>query len=77
DRAFRNFQETFPILIALALALHLTDRGEGLLPLAGAALYVASRILFVLLYAMGSRLRSLVWGLSFFALLMLFAGLFI
>ncbi len=76
DRAFRNFQETFPILIALALALHLSDRGEGVLPLAGAALYIASRILFVVLYALGSRLRSLVWGVSFLALLLMFAGLF-
>jgi len=76
DRAFRNLMETFPAFAALALALVMTGRNGGLGATA-AEVWVAARILYVLLYFVQiPYLRSLVWFVSIFALVAMLVRLF-
>jgi uncharacterized MAPEG superfamily protein len=76
DRAFRNLMETFPVFVALALALVVTGRNGGLGATA-AEVWVAVRILYVPLYFIQiPYLRSLVWFVSMFALVAMLVRLF-
>ena len=77
QRAFVNYQETFPLFAAAMLAAHVGDR-TGDLTLWGGWLYVAARALFLPLYAFHSGLlRSLAWFVSIFGLLLVIAALFV
>lgn len=75
-RAQENFKETFPFFAALILAVILMGR-HNMLSVAGAELYVAARLLYLPLYAMGVPvLRTLVWLASIIGILALLACLF-
>src|SRR5690606_20102501 len=64
QRSFANVMETFPLFAAAVLACAIMDR-LGALTLWGSALYVASRALFVPLYATGvAVVRTIVWLLG-------------
>lgn len=75
DRAQRNFMETFPIFAAAALMVdHLHVTGE--LSQWGAAVYVAGRIAFLPLYAMGVPwLRTFSWNAATLGLVLVIAQL--
>ena len=76
DRAFRNLMETFPVFVALALALVVTGRNGGLGATA-AEVWVVARILYVPLYLIQIPFaRSLVWFVSIFALVAMLVRLF-
>jgi len=77
DRALRNFLETYPAFIALALGLAVTGKVGGI-GAAGAMLWLAARVVYVFLYAAGvSLLRTLVWMVSLAGLLMMLVNLFV
>jgi uncharacterized MAPEG superfamily protein len=62
DRAQRNFLETFPIFVAAILMVHLLGKA-GVWSEVGAVLYLAGRVLFLPLYAMGVPwLRTFSWN---------------
>jgi uncharacterized MAPEG superfamily protein len=76
DRAFRNFQETFPLFAAAVLAAVLMGK-TGELTLWGAGLYVACRAIYVPIYAAGiPRIRSLVWAISLVGLILVIVAMF-
>ncbi len=63
-RAQVNFLETFPVFVAAVLVIHLAGI-SGDFSRGGALLYVASRIVYLPLYAMGVPwLRSLAWDIA-------------
>ena len=75
ERAFSNFKETYPVFIALALALAVTGRsgGEGDI---GAWLWFGARIVYIPLYLAGVPwLRSLAFGVSAVGLVMMLVRL--
>ena len=75
-RAQWNFLETFPLLAACVVIVHLADRA-GSLSHWGGLLYLAGRILFLPLYAMGVPwLRTLSWNLAILGLVLVGAQVF-
>lgn len=77
DRAFKNFQETFPFFVAAIFAAYLVAK-TGPLTLWGAVLYVVARALYVPLYAAGiSGVRTLVWLVSLVGVGMIVAAIFL
>jgi uncharacterized MAPEG superfamily protein len=65
DRAQRNFLETFAIFASAVLLLGLLDRWGGWLSEIGAAVYLAGRIVFLPLYAVGVPwLRTFSWNIA-------------
>lgn len=74
-RALRNFLETYPAFIALALALVVTGKAGGL-GATGAWLWLLARVLYVALYAAGIPLvRTLVWAASIVGLVLMLVRL--
>lgn len=74
-RALDNFLETYPAFIALALALEISGKG-GEVGIIGAWVWLASRIAFVALYVAGVPvLRSIVWFVSLFGLILMLVRL--
>lgn len=74
-RAQANLYETLPLFIAAVLGLHALDISTPTTVL-GAQLWFWGRVAYVPLYGFGVRmLRSLVWIVSFFGLVMLIAAL--
>lgn len=70
-RALANFCETFPLFAALALAVVLAGQ-DGSVSQWGAGLYLAGRVLYLPLYALGVPLvRSLAWNVSAAGILLL------
>jgi uncharacterized MAPEG superfamily protein len=77
QRSFANFIETFPLFAAAVLACAAMDR-FGALTLWGSGLYVASRALFVPLYATGvAGVRTVVWIIGLIGLLMVVSAIFL
>lgn len=77
ERALKNYLETFPALVGLALALALLDKTGGL-GAAGAWVWLAARIGYVPLYLLGiPYIRSLVWTVSAVGLFLMFVALFL
>jgi uncharacterized MAPEG superfamily protein len=76
DRAFANFKETFPFFAVAVLMTALLGRHNNL-TVWGAQLYLAARILYLPLYAIGVPvLRTLVWIASAVGIAMLMSALF-
>lgn len=73
ERAQRNFMETFPVFAAAVLiAEQLSATGE--FSQWGAALYIAGRVLFLPLYAMGVPwLRTFSWNAATLGLVLVMA----
>jgi uncharacterized MAPEG superfamily protein len=77
DRAFKNFMETFPFFAAAVLTAYLAGR-LGSLTLWGSGAYVASRALYVPIYAAGiPLLRTLVWFVGVIGICMIVAAIFL
>lgn len=76
SRALRNFQETYPLFIALVAAVQLAGAGDQLTAW-GAILYLVGRLVYLPLYITGvSPLRSAAWAVSIVGLAMMFVGVF-
>ncbi len=70
-RALRNMLETFPIFVALALALVVSNKAGGLAA-TGAILWFWARVAYVPIYLAGIPvLRTIVWGASVAGLVMM------
>lgn len=64
DRAHRNFLETFPLFLACVFLVQATD-GAGALSQWGGAIYLAGRIAYLPLYALGVPwLRTFAWNIA-------------
>jgi uncharacterized MAPEG superfamily protein len=75
-RALGNFLETFPLFAAALIACVLAGK-LGPLTYYGAALYVASRALYVPLYASGApMIRTPVWMASIVGIVMIIVAFF-
>lgn len=75
DRALRNFLETYPAFIALAVALVFTGKTGGIAE-TGAIIWLVARIVYVVLYAAGvPMVRSVIWFVSLVGLAMMFIRL--
>ncbi len=71
ERALRNFLETYPAFVALALALAVSDRTGGI-GATGALLWFVARIAYIPLYLFGvPYVRSLAWLASLIGLLLM------
>ena len=71
ERALKNFQETYPVFIALALGLAVTDRTGGIGAI-GAWLWFGARIAYIPMYLFGIKyVRSLCWTASILGLLLM------
>ncbi len=70
-RALHNLLETYPAFIALVLALAVTGKTGGL-GAAGAWLWLAARVIYIVLYATGIPVvRTLVWTASILGLVLM------
>lgn len=77
DRAFDNFNETFPIYASAVLAAALASK-LGALTLWGSVLYLTGRALYVPLYAAGvPYARTAVWQIATIGIVMIGAALFV
>ena len=71
ERALRNYLETFPAFVALALLIAIADRSSDL-SANGAALYLWARVAYIPAYASGIPLvRSVAWFASMGGLVMM------
>jgi uncharacterized MAPEG superfamily protein len=67
-RAQKNLYETLPLFAAAVLIAHVADR-DGALTLWGSSLFLAARVVYLPLYALGIPfIRSMVWLVSLFGL---------
>lgn len=78
DRAFRNFQETFPFFAAAVLACAFAGKLGTELTIWGAWAFVIGRAAYVPLYAIGvgGGVRTLAWAVAMVGLFMTIAALF-
>lgn len=75
QRAQQNLFETLPLFAAAVLIAHVAGR-NGELTFWGAALYLAARVLYVPHYAAGIPIiRSLVWSVGLFGLILILAAI--
>jgi len=75
ERALKNFLETWPAFVVLALVAHLADRNDPLV-FWGAMLWYTSRLAYLPLYLGGVfMIRSLVWCVSAIGLFLMFVGI--
>lgn len=72
ERALKNFLETWPAFIVLALVANFADPGDPVV-FWGAIVWYAARIAYLPLYLFGIyMIRSLVWCVSAIGLAMMF-----
>ena len=77
ERAFANFRETFPFFVAVVIGAYLAAQ-LSYVTLYATITYVVARAIYLPLYAFGVPYwRSLVWGVSFIAILVILAALFL
>jgi uncharacterized MAPEG superfamily protein len=70
-RGLRNFLETYPAFIALALALAVTGKHGGL-GATGALIWFWARVIYVPIFAAGiAGIRTAVWTVSMIGLLLM------
>ncbi|MEA2758104.1 MAG: hypothetical protein QOH65_717 [Methylobacteriaceae bacterium] len=75
SRALRNLLETYPVFVGLALALVLSGKTGGVGEI-GAEIYLAARVLYLIVYAAGvSVVRTLLWAASIVGLIMMLVRL--
>jgi uncharacterized MAPEG superfamily protein len=75
DRASRNFLETFPFFVAAVLAVVLQGSTSAHTAL-GTELYFWARVVYLPVYLIGiPYVRTLVWGVSIWGLVMLLSAL--
>jgi uncharacterized MAPEG superfamily protein len=75
ERAFRNFMETFPFFAACVLIVTLTGR-HNWATVWGAQIYLAARIVYVVLYALGvPGLRTLVWLIATLSIILMLTSI--
>ena len=71
DRALKNLLETYPAFIAIVVALVVTGKTGGLAA-TGAWLWLAARVVYLVLYAAGIPvLRTLIWAASIIGLILM------
>ena len=76
ERAFRNMLETFPIFVALAIAVVVAGIDNGTTAF-GSVLYVIARALYLPAYVVHiPLLRSSVWGVALLGIILTGAPLF-
>ena len=76
ERALANFQETYPVFIALALALAVTGRSGGHAA-TGAWIWLGARVVYLPLYVLGvPYVRTLCFGVACAGLVMMALRLF-
>jgi uncharacterized MAPEG superfamily protein len=74
-RALRNFQETYPVFIALSVVAIFTGHSGALLSW-GTGLWFWSRIVYLPAYLLGfSPYRSWIWTVSAIGLVLMFVSL--
>jgi uncharacterized MAPEG superfamily protein len=74
ERALRNFCETYPVFVALAVVVGFGGRADGLTQW-GSQLYFWARWVYLPLYIFGvPYMRSLVWLVSALGLALMFFG---
>jgi uncharacterized MAPEG superfamily protein len=74
-RALDNLLETYPAFVALALGLVVARKTGGAGEI-GAEIYVAARVLYLIIYAAGvSVVRTLFWAISMIGLVMMLVRL--
>jgi uncharacterized MAPEG superfamily protein len=77
ERALKNYLETFPALVGLALALAALSKTGGL-GTTGAWIWLFARIVYIPLYLGGiPYIRTLVWTVSALGLTLMFVALFL
>jgi uncharacterized MAPEG superfamily protein len=76
-RAQANYQETFPVVAVLLLALVVTGKTSDLTS-AAAWVWLGARVVYLPLYWAGvPKVRTLVWGVALLALLVLLTSLLV
>ena len=77
DRAFKNFQETFPFFIGAVVVVQMLSKNSSMTIL-GAQLYLYARVVYVPVYAFGIPVvRTLIWLVSMVGIgMLLWAGCF-
>jgi uncharacterized MAPEG superfamily protein len=74
ERALRNFLETWPAFVVLALVAHLATPGDALV-LWGGVIWLSGRLVYLPLYLAGVfGLRSFVWLGATAGLFLMFIG---
>lgn len=74
ERARRNFMETYPFFVAIVIAGALIDR-HNLATIYGAELYLAGRVIYLPLYALGVPvLRTLIWLAASIGIVLVLVG---
>jgi uncharacterized MAPEG superfamily protein len=74
ERALKNFLETWPVFIILALVAQLSDPGDPVV-FWGAVVWYGGRIVYLPLYLWGVfGIRSLVWNVATLGLAAMFVG---
>lgn len=77
SRAAENFKETFPFFVAAVLILQILSRNSAVTAI-GAQLYFYARLLYVPIYAFDiTHVRTLVWSVATFGILIVLSGVFI
>lgn len=75
ERAYRNYLETYPYFVAVILTAQTLGIHDALTAW-GSALFVASRVLYIGLYAAGVwLLRSLVWNIAYLGIVLVLVGI--
>jgi uncharacterized MAPEG superfamily protein len=75
ERTSINFKETFPIAIALLLAIELMQQ-SSLVTQYASIVWLSARIIYLPAYVFGSSLRPYLWGAALFSLVALGVSLF-